>query len=93
MPREAPAAKPRKRAPAKAAARIPTAGKRRAVGGPALTRVAVPAAAREEQAPAPPASKRIEEPVWLVRAVLLLFLIGFAAFLAREVYGFVQALG
>lgn len=31
-------------------------------------------------------SGRIEEPVWLVRAVLLLFLVGFAAFLAREVY-------
>jgi hypothetical protein len=34
----------------------------------------------------------VEEPVWLVRAVLVLFLVGFAAFLAREVYRFVQSL-
>ena len=34
----------------------------------------------------------LEEPVWLVRIVLLLFFVGFAAFLAREVYNFVQAL-
>ena len=88
MPRQPPAAKPRKRAPAKAGGRG-----RKAKAGPAVTRVAVPAAARAGPASAPAASKRVEEPVWLVRAVLLLFLIGFAAFLAREVYSFVQALG
>jgi hypothetical protein len=27
-----------------------------------------------------------EEPVWLVRAVLLLFLVGFAAYLGRQVW-------
>lgn len=30
------------------------------------------------------------EPVWLVRAVLALFLVGFAAFLAREVRNFLS---
>lgn len=34
----------------------------------------------------------VNEPVWLVRAVLLLFLVGFAAFLAREVANFVRSL-
>jgi hypothetical protein len=38
---------------------------------------------------APP---RVQEPVWLVRVVLVLFFVGFAAFLAREVYNFVQSL-
>lgn len=33
------------------------------------------------------------EPVWLVRAALVLFLIAFAAFLAREVRTVVDALG
>jgi hypothetical protein len=33
-----------------------------------------------------------QEPVWLVRFVLVLFLIGFAAFLAREVRSFLQVL-
>jgi hypothetical protein len=33
-----------------------------------------------------------EEPVWLVRAVLVLFLVGFAAFLAREVSNLVRSL-
>lgn len=33
-----------------------------------------------------------QEPVWLVRAVLVLFLVGFAAFLAREVANFVRSL-
>jgi hypothetical protein len=41
----------------------------------------------DEDVPSP----RTEEPVWLVRAVLLLFLVGFAAFLAREVYYAVHA--
>jgi hypothetical protein len=31
-----------------------------------------------------------EEPVWLVRVVLVLFLVGFAAFLAREVQRFLS---
>lgn len=35
---------------------------------------------------------RVQEPVWLVRAVLVLFLIGFAAFLAREIANFVRSL-
>ena len=34
----------------------------------------------------------LHEPVWLVRIVLVLFLVGFAAFLAREVANFVQSL-
>lgn len=29
---------------------------------------------------------RLEEPVWLVRAVLVLFLAGFAAYLGRQVW-------
>ena len=33
-----------------------------------------------------------QEPVWLVRFVLVLFLIGFAAFLAREVANFLDVL-
>jgi hypothetical protein len=33
---------------------------------------------------------RAEEPVWLVRLVLVLFLVGFAAFLAREVQRFLS---
>jgi hypothetical protein len=35
---------------------------------------------------------RVQEPVWLVRAVLFLFLVGFAAFLAREAANFVRSL-
>ena len=46
------------------------------------TTAAVPAV--EPKAPA-------SEPVWLVRIVLVLFFVGFAAFLAREVYSFVQS--
>ena len=42
--------------------------------------------------PEPAAKPGTDEPVWLVRVVLVLFLIGFAAFLAREVYSFVQSL-
>lgn len=42
--------------------------------------------------PDEPRKDSVEEPVWLVRAVLVLFFVGFAAFLAREVYGFVQSL-
>ena len=34
----------------------------------------------------------MHEPVWLVRAVVVLFLVGFAAFLAREVRAFLDAL-
>jgi hypothetical protein len=30
------------------------------------------------------------EPAWLVRLVLVLFLVGFASFLAREVYNFLH---
>lgn len=36
--------------------------------------------------------RRAHEPVWLVRIVLVLFLAGFAAFLAREVSNFLDAL-
>ncbi|MEA3137224.1 MAG: hypothetical protein QOC71_1505 [Thermoplasmata archaeon] len=50
---------------------------------PKLARVAVPE---------PVAPPRVQEPVWLVRVVLVLFFVGFAAFLAREVYNFVQSL-
>jgi hypothetical protein len=40
----------------------------------------------------PPAAKpAVGEPVWLVRSVLVLFLVGFAAFLAREVRGLLEA--
>lgn len=46
--------------------------------------VAVPAG----PAPAPRAAR---EPVWLVRIVLVLFLVGFAAFLAREARGLLDA--
>jgi hypothetical protein len=35
------------------------------------------------------ASRRLAEPVWLVRVVLVLFLVGFASFLAREVYNLI----
>src|ERR1041385_4944800 len=34
----------------------------------------------------PPAPSRGEEPAWLVGAVLLLFLVGFSAFVARQAY-------
>ena len=34
----------------------------------------------------PPDPSRGEEPAWLVRAVLLLFLVGFSAFVARQAY-------
>ena len=86
MPRAPDSPKPRRKAPApavpKAAAGKPPAAE--PVGRQA--KAAVPAAPAEaSRAPA-------EEPVWLVRAVLVLFLVGFAAFLAREVYGFVQSL-
>jgi hypothetical protein len=47
-----------------------------------MARVAVPRERPEERGP--------REPVWLVRAVLVLFLVGFAAFLAREVYNFLH---
>ena len=62
-----------------------------------LARAAVPKAAvarRNVAVPSPPAPEppRVREPVWLVRAVLVLFLVGFAAFLAREVYNFLRVL-
>jgi hypothetical protein len=38
------------------------------------------------------AGGRLHEPVWLVRIVLVLFLAGFAAFLAREVSNLLDAL-
>lgn len=54
---------------------------------------AAPTSARP-RAPAPEAAgpRRLHEPVWLVRIVLVLFLVGFAAFLAREVAAFVASL-
>lgn len=42
--------------------------------------------------PADPPRRAFEEPVWLVRAVLILFLVGFAAFLARELRNFLSVL-
>ena len=39
-----------------------------------------------------PEKAPVHEPVWLMRSVLVLFLVGFAAFLAREVRNFLQAL-
>ena len=88
MPRAPGPAKPRKAAtaPAKKAA----VGAKPAARPPTL-KVAVPEPPGVQ--PQPPAKPRVEEPAWLVRIVLLLFLVGFAAFLAREVYNFVQALG
>ena len=85
MPRASVAAKPRKRA-APARKPLETDGEARPAAGRVVA-VPVPAA---DDANAKP---RAEEPVWLVRAVLVHFLDGFAAFLAREVYSFVQALG
>lgn len=35
---------------------------------------------------------RIHEPVWLVRIVFVLVLVGFAAFLARELWNFLHVL-
>lgn len=46
----------------------------------------MPRAAVPDLPPRAPA----REPVWLVRVVLVLFLVGFAAFLAREVYNFLH---
>jgi hypothetical protein len=85
MPRATGPSKPRKgaRPPAKKAAAKPAAQ-------PPTVKLAV---AESPMARPPAAKPRVEEPVWLVRIVLLLFLVGFAAFLAREVYSFVQALG
>ncbi|HUR25152.1 MAG TPA: hypothetical protein VM327_03950 [Candidatus Thermoplasmatota archaeon] len=60
--------------------------RRKSAPGATVAVAASPSVPREE-------AGRIDEPVWLVRVVLLLFLVGFAAFLAREVYEFVQALG
>jgi hypothetical protein len=40
--------------------------------------------------PDTPPKRPAQEPVWLVRLVLLLFLVGFASFLAREVYNFLH---
>ena len=40
----------------------------------------------------PEATPRAAEPVWLVRIVFLLFLVGFAMFLGREAYLFLEAL-
>lgn len=95
MPRASGPAKPRNGpSPAKAAKPAakshPGASRNEGPDGKAVfTTVAVPAPPSEQ----PPAPSRVEEPVWLVRIVLVLFLVGFAAFLAREVYDFVQALG
>lgn len=49
--------------------------------------------AKAAVAAAPPGKPRPSEPVWLVRVVLLLFLVGFAAFLARETRSLLDALG
>lgn len=51
-------------------------------------KVAVPDPDREPAAP----KEGVHEPVWLIRFVLVLFLVGFAAFLAREVANFVDVL-
>ena len=51
------------------------------------TKAAVPAE------PARPDADRPREPLWLVRIVLVLFLVGFAAFLAREVANLARVLG
>lgn len=81
----APARKtPAKRAPAR---RLPPAAKATRAA-PTSRRVAVPADGDPQMAP----RKRFEEPVWLVRAVLVLFLVGFAAFLARELRNFLSVL-
>jgi hypothetical protein len=53
-------------------------------------RAGVADAAVPEQPPS--GGRRVAEPVWLVRAVLFLSLVGFAAFLAREVANFVRSL-
>lgn len=55
----------------------------------APTKVAVPEPWQPE---AVPGKAPAHEPVWLVRIVLVLFLAGFAAFLASEVRSFLQAL-
>lgn len=36
--------------------------------------------------------QRFEEPVWLVRAVLVLFLVGFAAYLGRQAWAMLNGL-
>ena len=54
--------------------------------GPAIHAVAAPSA----ESPRPDGPR---EPLWLVRIVLVLFLVGFAAFLAREVRGMLDATG
>lgn len=69
-------AKPRKQATA--AKKAPSV-----VRAPPVAKAAVPVAAEP---------KPVEEPVWLVRIVLVLFFVGFAAFLAREVYNLTQSL-
>lgn len=62
----------------------------------AVAAPASPSAPGEPPRPAAPlraaADGRLHEPVWLVRIVLVLFLVGFAAFLAREVERFVSVL-
>lgn len=70
---------------------------------PAARKVAVPEPSWEPVPGEPPATEvpapggpqeraRLHEPVWLVRIVLVLFLVGFAAFLAREIRNFVSVL-
>jgi len=81
VPTRKPSAKPR--APPKRAANAP-------VVRPAPPPAEAPATPPPVE-PAAPKPRRIEEPVWLVRVVLLLFLVGFAAFLAREVYNFLHS--
>lgn len=51
-----------------------------------------PASAEPTGPPTRGAATHVTEPVWLVRAVLVLFLIGFAAFLARELRNFLSSL-
>jgi hypothetical protein len=46
----------------------------------------------EAAVPDEPPAGGAQEPVWLVRAVLILFLVGFAAFLAREIVNFMRSL-
>ncbi|MHB1261552.1 MAG: hypothetical protein ACYC2H_07530 [Thermoplasmatota archaeon] len=74
---------PPKTAPAKPRKKASAATASSSMQAPRQVKAAVPVMAER------PA---VEEPVWLVRIVLVLFFVGFAAFLAREVYGFVQSL-
>ena len=81
-------------APRKASATTarPAARRMPKAGPAARVKVAVPDGPDDGDAAPPSRPDRVEEPVWLVRAVILLFLVGFAAFLAREVRNFASVL-